>query len=372
MSTPPRPINFFNTYIDPSAEASVSGVLKTTFLSEGALVKKFEEELTATLSLPNPVALNSGTSALRLALVIANVGTGNEVILPAQTFVASGTAIVEQGAVPVFADIDYATGNISPASIEEKITPKTKAIIVVHWAGLPADIEEIAAIAKKHNLVVIEDAAHALGATYKKMPIGAISPLTCFSFQAIKHVTTGDGGAITTPDESFAREAKTKRWFGIDRANAKPSELGEREYDIPEVGFKYHLNDYSAALGLANLNNFPQRLAQRRLLAARYRNELGTVSGLTLFAAPEDRESAHWLFGFHAEKRSDFIRMMKESGIPTSVVHRGIDHNSLFGGTQAQLINQRRFDETQIHIPIHDAISDEDAEYIISTIKKGW
>lgn len=372
MNTLSKNISFFNTYIDPSAEESVTNVLRSTFLSEGKLVKEFETKLTEVIGMQNPIALNSGTSSLHLALVIAGVGPGDEVVLPAQTFVATATTIVQQGAVPVFADIDYVTGNISPASIEEKITKKTKAVVIVDWAGLPADLEEIAAIAHKHNLMVIEDAAHALGATYKHKPIGAISDLTCFSFQAIKHVTTGDGGAIAGVHENLAEEARVRRWFGIDRAHATPNELGERDYDITKVGFKYHLSDYGAALGLANLKSFPERLIQRRAIAALYRQKLAEVPGLTLFDAPIDRESAYWLFGFHVQKRGDFIRMMKEADIPTSVVHRGIDHNSLFGGTRQDLVNQRHFDETQINIPLHDAISEEDACYIIETIKKGW
>jgi len=371
MSNTYMKINFFNTFIDPSAKELVNEVLSTTFLSEGALVKKFEENLSQ-LGIQNPVALNSGTSALRLALALAHVGPGNEVIIPAQTFVGTGTAILEQGAKPVFADIDYATGNISPESIRAKITSKTKAIIPVHWGGLPVDLDEILSIAREHNLTVIEDAAHALGATYKNQIIGGISPLTCFSFQAIKHVTTGDGGAVATTDATVGERAKVLRWFGINRAHSHASELGEREYDITESGFKYHLNDYGAALGIANLKTFTERLTARRAIAALYRKGLANVPGITLFAAPKDREGSYWLFGFHVERRDDFIRALKTAGIPTSVVHRGVDHNSIFGGKDGSLINQRRFDETQIHIPIHDAIGQEEANYIISTIKKGW
>jgi len=366
-----KKISFFNTHIDPSARARVLKVLSSTILSEGALVKEFESDLQK-LGLPNPVALNSGTSALHLALVVAGVSHGDEVILPAQTFVATGTAIVQQGAIPVFADIDYATGNMSPDAFRKAITKKTKAVIVVHWAGMPVDLDEILEIAKQSRITVIEDAAHALGATYKGKPIGSISPLTCFSFQAIKHVTTGDGGAITSSDPKLAEQARTRRWFGIDRARATPSELGERDYDIPAVGYKYHLNDYGAALGLANLKTFTKRLAKRRMIAQTYREALADVPGITLWESPTDRESSYWLFGFHVERRLDFIRALKMEGIPTSIVHRGIDHNSLFGGIQKDLVNQRRFDETQIHIPIHDAIGKKEARIIINTIKKGW
>lgn len=365
-------INFFNTYIDSNAFDRVKSVLDSTFLSEGELVKEFEKQLAARLNLSNPVAVNSGTSALHLALVLAGVKQGDEVICPAQTFVATATVILQQGAVPIFADIDYETGNISPASIKEKISDKTKVIIVVDWGGNPCDLDEIKAIAEEHGLKIVEDAAHAFGASYKGRTIGTISDFTCFSFQAIKHLTTGDGGAVCMLAKDIVEEARALRWFGISRENSQPSILGEREYDITKLGFKYHLNDYAAALGLANLENFTERLARRRAIAARYRQALVGLSGVTLFRQDNDRENAYWLFGFHAERREDFIRVLKERGVPTSAVHLGIDHNTIFGGKKMNLINQRKFDQTQINIPLHDGLSDENVSHIINSIKAGW
>ncbi|WP_205499626.1 DegT/DnrJ/EryC1/StrS family aminotransferase [Rufibacter psychrotolerans] len=367
-----RDIPIFNTFIHPSAQSRVDSVLSSTFLSEGKLVKEFESKLNSDLGFVNPLALNSGTSALHLAVVLAGVKPGDEVICPAQTFVATALVICQEKAIPVFADIKYEDGNIDPKSIEEKVTSKTKAIIAVHWGGNPCDMDEIHAIAKRYNLVVIEDAAHAPGATYKSRPVGSISDFTCFSFQAIKHITTGDGGAICCKDDKVAMEALKRRWFGINRANSPLSILGERIYDITDVGYKYHLNDYGAALGLANLEGFKDRLAYRRKLVQIYRQELSQVSGLNLFKESNDRESAHWLFGFHVEKREEFILTLKSKGIAASVVHDGIDHNSLFGGTRQDLVNQLRFNETQIHIPIHDGMNEEDVEYIVNCIKQGW
>lgn len=365
-------IPIYNTFIHQNAFQNVEEVLSSTFLSEGTLVKKFESRLASEFGLGNPVALNSGTTALHLALVLAGIKEGDEVILPAQTFVATGLVILQQKAIPVFADIDYETGNISVASIEQKITARTKAIMVVHWGGYPCDMDEINAIAKKNNLVVIEDAAHALGATYKNKPIGAISDYTCFSFQAIKHLTTGDGGAIACTHNENAKQAIIKRWFGIDRNNAALSILGERQYNIEALGFKYHMNDYAAALGLANMDNFFDRLQRRLAYAKVYSEELENVPGIKLFKYNNDRQSAFWLFGFHVENREEFIRALKNNGITASVVHQRIDRNSVFGGLRNDLYNQARFDETQIHIPLHDGLNDEKVNYIISTIKKGW
>ncbi len=365
-------IPIFNTFINPDAFTEVAEVLQSTFISEGKLVKRFEEELEGTLQLKNCVTLNSGTTALHLALVLAGVGEGDEVIIPAQTFVATGLVVLQQKAKPIFADIDYKTGNISIESVRNKITSKTKAIIPVHWGGYPCDMDELNNLAKSHQITVVEDAAHAIGASYKNRSIGSISDFTCFSFQAIKHLTTGDGGAVCVKNEIKYNEAFTRRWFGIDRANAIPSILGERIYDIKDIGYKYHLNDYAAALGLANLRNFKERLQDRIKICNYYTSQLGNVSGISLFENKSDRQSAYWLFGFHVENRNQFIRSMSENGITASVVHLGIDHNSIFGGKDFTLENQRKFDETQIHIPIHDEVSIEKAQFIVEQIKKGW
>lgn len=367
-----HPIPIFHTYIHPSSKKLVNDALETTLLSEGSKTKEFERQLSVTLGIKNPVAVNSGTSALHLAVVLAGIGPGDEVICPAQTFVASALVIIQQGAKPVFADINYNTGNIEPESIKQKISEQTKAIIAVHWGGLPCDMDEIHAIAKEHNLIVIEDAAHAPGATYRGRHIGSISDFTCFSFQAIKHVTTGDGGAIACGNSNKANEAFTRRWFGIDRANATPSPLGERKYDISLLGYKYHLNDYSASLGLANLSNISERLLWLRKTAAFYRDQLRNVPGIRLWDCPNDRESAWWLFGMHVEERNKFIEAMGAQGITASVVHQGIDHNSIFGGLDESLVMQRKFDKSQIHIPLHSGINEEEINYITDSIKKGW
>ncbi|RZK09842.1 MAG: DegT/DnrJ/EryC1/StrS family aminotransferase, partial [Flavobacterium sp.] len=227
-------------------------------------------------------------------------------------------------------------------------------------------------IADKHNLIVIEDAAHALGARYKGKAIGSLSDFTCFSFQAIKHLTTGDGGAISCKDSKIFKEAVVRRWFGIDRDNASPSFLGERQYSIKDVGFKYHLNDYGAALGLANMEGFKERMATRIHYASMYRDGLKNIAGINLFSYKEELESAYWLFGFHVERREDFIRSLKEKGVTASVIHQRIDRNEVFGGVNHELTEQAKFDETQIHIPIHDALNLEKVNYIIEAIKKGW
>ena len=365
-------MDFFITHISKKAKENVNEVLNSTFVSAGKIAGQFEDALSGKLGLVNPVAVNSGTSALHLALDVAGVGLGDEVILPAQTFVATGLVILMQRATPVFADIQYETGNIDPASIRKKITEKTKAIIPVHWGGYSCDMNEITSIAEEYDIAVIEDAAHALGATYKGKPIGSISRFTAFSFQAIKHLTTGDGGALCCLDDNDYHNAVKKRWFGIDRVNSKPSILGEREYDIDAVGYKYHMNNLAAAVGLGNLDDFPSNLKRRREIASRYRDELKNVPGLKLLDYKNDRESAYWLFTVLVERRLDFIKKLKEQGVSASVVHLRIDRNSVFGGITPDLPNQERFNEDQVAIPVHSGLSNDDVKQIINCIKRGW
>lgn len=365
-------IPIFNTFISPHAGEYVQKVLTSTFLSEGQLVSSFEDELSKQLNISNPVAVNSGTSALHLALVLAGVKPGDEVILPAQTFIATGLAIKYCGAIPVFADIDYMSGNISAGSIRSKLSARTSAIIVVHWAGMPCDMKEILHIGKEHSLPIIEDAAHALGASYNSKAIGTLSDFTCFSFQAIKHLTTGDGGAIACKKEEDFLRAKKMRWFGIDRSASPMSFLGERTYNATEIGYKYHLNDYSAALGIANLEGFKARLKKLANIAQYYSTELSNVPGIKLWSRPSNRISANWLYGLHVENRDDFIRAMKSRNITSSVIHQRIDRNQILGGIQENLPSQEKFEKTQVHIPIHDAVSDSELVHIIASIKIGW
>jgi perosamine synthetase len=365
-------MELFTTKISEKSKILANQVLDSTFVSSGKMADMFENMLSSELSLKMPVSVNSGTSALHLALDVAGVGPGDEVILPAQTFIATGFVILMLGAKPVFADIQLETGNIDPVSIRDKITEKTKAIIPVHWGGYPCDLDEINLIAKEFNLIVIEDAAHALGATYKSKPIGSISNFTCFSFQAIKHITSGDGGAICCLDEIDHYKLKRRRWFDIDRENSKPDILGERVYDAKNIGYKYHMNDLAAAVAIGNLEDFSAIQNRLNFISDFYIRELKNISGLTLLNYRKDRQSANWLFTIKIKDRVNFITALKEKNIPSSVVHLRIDKNSVFGGINEELLNQKIFDEEQVSIPIHANLTDEDINKVVNVIKKGW
>ena len=365
-------MNFFDSFISPEAVELVTETLRSGFVSEGCRVKEFEAAMANELGLRNGVAVNSGTAALHLGLAVAGVGPGDEVLLPAQTFVASGLSILMQGAKPVFVDIDYKTGNIDPNELMGRATERTRAVMPVHWAGLPCEMEAILQTAREQGWTVIEDAAHALGAEYRARPVGTLSPFTAFSFQAIKHLTTGDGGMLCCSQHEDYRRARAQRWFGIDRERSKPSVLGERQFDIEEVGFKYHMNDIAASIGLGNLKGFCGRLEQRRRLNRVYRDRLNGTAGVQLLESPDDRKSACWLFTALFESRNELIEKLVEHEVPVSVVHQGIDKNSVFGGIDDELTNQRRFDAHQLSLPLHPGMSEEAVLGICELINQGW
>jgi len=365
-------MEFYNTHISDNAIHHVSEVLKSTWLNEGVYVKEFEKKLASDFGLSNPLTFNSCTSALHLSLICAGVKADDEVILPAQTFIATGMAVLMIGAKPVFADIDPLTGNIDPAKIREKITDHTKAIIAVHWGGFPCKMAEIHAIAKEFNLEVIEDAAHAFGASINHIPIGAISKYTCFSFQAIKFITTGDGGLVCTTDLDVYNILKRRKWFGFGKDNAIRTEEGDRERTVSELGFKYHMNDVAASIGLGNLIDAKARLARRKYVAELYKSAFSDLDGITILEPDPLANHSYWLFTMLVKNRKDYIVSMKSKSIPVSVVDRRIDANPIFGEMALDLHGQEIFDENQISIPVHEALLDEDVDKIINSTRQGW
>ncbi len=354
-------MNFFDTFIHPQAKANVRSVLDIGFLSEGEWVESFEDEIEAQFGYKNCVALNSCTSALHLALILAGVKPGDEVILPAQTFKATGDVIIQCGAKPVFADIERDTGNIHTDRVFEKITEKTKAIICVSWGGTPCRLDNFF----NCGLAIIQDNAHALGSTYAGEPIANFGDFSCFSFQAIKALTTGDGGMLTCKNSHDYYRARKLRWFDIDRENDKIGFDGERMYNSHEVGYKYHMNNLAAAIGLGNLHGVKERQAKRTEIAYRYNEAFG-------YSTLERTGSSHWLYTQLVKERDNFIRMMRSKNIPVSVVHNGIDRNSIFGGIDRSLTNQRYWDEHHICLPCHSGLTDEDVQKVCDAVKGGW
>lgn len=368
-----RRIVMFYPYVADAAVERVTQILQSRWIGQGILVDDFEQALETRLKIPSVVALNASSSALRLALSLIGVKPEDDVITTPMTCTLTNHPILEQFAHPVFADIQYDSGNIDPLDVEARITPRTKAILCTHWGGTPCDLQALHAIAEQHNLVVIEDASEALGATYQGQSIGAISRFTAFSFQAIQSVTTGEGGALATIMPEDGERARTQRWYGIDRKARTSNELGYYDFDITEVGFGYHMTNIAAALGLENLQHLPDLLAHHRRVADRYRQALEDVPGITLLKAYDDRESSHHFFTIHVEdRRADFFRRLKEHGIEVSIVHYRNDAYTVFGGLRDDLPELERFCESYVALPTHERLTDEDIDYIVTTIQAGW
>ena len=356
-------MDFFDTVVTEDAKAIVRKCLDSGMLSEGKIVASFEDALEQVFGYKG-VAVNSGTSALHLALILACVNRGDEVILPAQTFVATGLAVLYCGAIPVFADIQM-NGNIDTIDVRRKITKKTKAIICVSWGGNPCDLLTLQVICRDYGLKLIQDNAQAFGATYLGNPISDYGDFSCFSFQAIKHLTTGDGGLLVCKSEEDYEKARRLRWFGIDRNLNLADETGERQYNLSELGYKYHMNDYSAALGLGNLHGVKGRLLARKRISEYY------DTYLQRYWISRNVGSSHWLYTIWVEKRDGFIKMMKSKNISVSVVHVGIDRNNIFRSV-ADLPVQRKWDEHHICLPCHSSLSVEDCQRIVEAVKGGW
>jgi len=362
-------MNFFETFISNEAIEMVNECMKCGRISAGKMAEKFEDNLVESLGISNPVTVNSGTSALHLALILAGVNPGDEVILPAQTFIATGLAILYAGATPVFCDINPHDGCIDVNDVRKKITKKTKSIMCVDWAGYPCDLNTLMHFGDKYGIKIIEDAAHSIGATYNNRPVGSIADYTCFSFQAIKHLTTGDGGAVCCLNPKDVITAKKLRWFDICREHSNTDILGERIYDAKEIGFKYHMNDLSACMGIGNLPYLNRNLQIVRETAKNYNNAFKNLSHIKLMDYKDDRLSSYWLYPVQVSDRERFMTHLKSKGIVTSVVHLGIDKNSIFGGKQENLLGQRFFDANQVHIPINYNLTNCDISNIIDTIQ---
>ena len=269
-------------FMDEAEAQAAAQAIRSGWIAQGPLVAQFEAGFAGRVGAAHAVAVNSCTAALHLALIGSGAGPGDEVILPSLTFIATANAVLHTGAVPVFADVDPQTYNVTAEAIEAVLTPRTKAILTVDQIGLSADHDPILALATRNGLAVVEDAAPAAGATYKGRPVGGLSPVTCFSFHPRKSISTGEGGMLVTDSEAMAARARVLRSHGAsvsDLARHRADTVLTEEY--AELGFNYRMTDIQAAIGLEQLKKLDTILAARRRLAARYRRLMTTVPGVT-------------------------------------------------------------------------------------------
>lgn len=282
--------------VDETDIAAVAAVLRGDWLTTGPKVAELEAAWAARVGAEEAVAVNSGTAALHAAAFAAGIGPGDEVIVTPLTFAASANCVLYQGGRPVFVDVQPDTLNLDPAAVEAAITPSTRAIVAVDYGGQPADLADLNALAGLHGLALIEDAAHALGATYQGRPVGAISGLTTFSTHPVKHVTTGEGGLVTTDDAALASKMRWFRNHGFTSDHRQRAEKGGWFYEMVALGYNYRLPDLNCALGLSQLAKLDGWLERRRSIAARYHAALVELPEVQPLAVRPDREPAWHIY----------------------------------------------------------------------------
>ncbi|MEH7384308.1 DegT/DnrJ/EryC1/StrS family aminotransferase [Bacillus sp. JJ1521] len=356
----------------------VIDTIHSNWLSKGPKTVEFEKRVTNYVDAKYGIGLNSCTAGLHLAQLAAGIGPGDEVITTPYTFVASANTIIHTGAKPVFVDIDPVTMNIDPKQIERKITSKTKAIIPVHFAGYPCDMDPIMEIAKKHNLVVIEDAAHAIYTKYKGKMVGSIGDFTCFSFYATKNLVTGEGGLVTTHNEEWADKIRVMSLHGMSKnAWNRYGDKGTWYYEVEYPGYKYNMTDIQAAFGIVQLDKLEGMQNKRDQIAQAYYSGLANIEGVTLPHHDEINRHAWHLFVIRVNEdlftidRAEFIEKLKEKGIGTSVhfipvpmhpyyKNLGYDINDYPNALQAY--------KGAISLPLYPKMSEQDVQQVIDAV----
>lgn len=387
MSTDIIPL--FKVFMSPSAGDEVKKILYSGFIGQGQQVELFETELKKFLNCPHLATTNNGTSALHLAIHLLKnpsvydecnywpgIEDGDEILTTALTCTASNFPILANNINLKWVDIDPTTLNMDLDDLERKITPKTKAIIVVHWGGYPNDLNRLKKIQENckklygYCPVIIEDGAHSFGSKYDGKFLGNHGNMVMYSFQAIKHITTIDGGILTLPDLEKEKRAKLLRWYGIDRNDNRKD--FRCEADIKEWGFKFHMNDVCATVGIENLKHADYIIEKHKDNAKYYDTNLKNISGINLLTRHPERESAFWIYSLLVDNRDSFMKYMKECNIIVSQVHERNDKHTCVKKYKTFLPTLDKTVEKIVSIPVGWWVSQENREYIVDCIKRGW
>ncbi|ANN27789.1 DegT/DnrJ/EryC1/StrS family aminotransferase [Vibrio vulnificus] len=341
-------------------------VLYSGYIAQGEEVENFEKALSNYIGNPYVVTVNSGSSALHIALILAGVKQGDEVISTPLTAEPTNTVISQTGAKIIWADIDPKTGNACPADVLSKVTENTKAIVVVDYAGIPVDVKAFQDIQNKTGVTVIQDSAHAFGASYDGSKLGNHFDFTIFSFQAIKHMTTIDGGLLCVNNKTRFEEAKLIRWFGLDKSISRDKNL------ITTQGYKYHMNDVNATVGLVQLQGIDDVIRKYIDNGKFYDRELQGIDGLDLLEIDSKSEPSYWLYTIKVRDRDAFIKKLHSHGIMASPLHKRNDLHPLLGKVNDSLPNLEEFSKTWVHIPCGWWVDEASRQKIVSVIKGGW
>jgi dTDP-4-amino-4,6-dideoxygalactose transaminase len=380
-TAPKRSIPFHKASIGEEEIAAVVATLRSGWLTMGPKTREFEEAFAAEIGAEHAVAVNSCTAALHLGLDALDLRPGDEVITSTLTFTATGATAVHAGLTPVLADVCADTLNLDPADVARKITPRTKVIVPVHFAGHPAAMDEIAALAERHGLIVLEDAAHALPAVYRGRKVGTLSPLTAFSFYATKNITTGEGGMLTTDDEALANTLRVRRLHGMSKdAWKRYSAQGAWRYEVLYPGFKYNTTDLNAALGLVQLRRMVAMRDARAGTARRYDELLRDVPGIERPHLRDDVEHAWHLYVVRIDPeaagitRDEMIERLREEGVGTSVhfipLHLHPYYRDTYGLRAEDFPVATRAADQILSLPLFPDMRPSDVEYVAEALAR--
>lgn len=357
---------------------AVVDTLKSDFLTTGPKIQEFERKVAEYTGAKYGVAVANGTAALHIACMAAGIGPGDEVITTPITFVASANCVLYCGAAPVFADIDPKTYNIDPADIERKITERTKAVIAVHFSGQPCDMDRIHRIAEKHNLIVIEDGAHALGADYKGRKIGSISDMTTFSFHPVKHITTAEGGMVMTNSKELYDKLVLFRTHGITRNFELMSRNdGSWYYEQIDLGYNYRITDVQCALGISQMNRLDEFVRRRRELVRRYNEAFATCDEIiTPYQLEGCNNSYHlYVIQLKTQDRAKVFDALREAGIGVNVHYIPVCTQPYYvnyyrenGMEQPECRNALEYYSRAISLPLYPELTNSEQDYVIDTL----
>jgi perosamine synthetase len=360
--------------------AAVVEVLRSDWLTTGPKVAEFEEAFAQKVGARHAVSFSSGTAALHAAAFAADLNSGDEAITTPLTFAATANCVLYQGATPVFADVEPASLNLDPEQVERRITSRAKAILPVDFAGHPAELDSFLGLADKHGLVVIEDAAHALGAEYRQHRVGSVSHMTVFSFHPVKHLTTGEGGMVTTENAKFTERLRRFRNHGISSDARQRQSQGQWHYEMVLLGYNYRLTDISCALGLQQLPRLDANLARRRAIAKQYNDAFRGLIGVRAPAVLDEVNPAWHLYpirveaGTHAAGRGEFFRALRAENIGVNVhyipVHLHPYYRERFGFHGGEFPVAEQAYEQLISLPMFHSMDDQDVNDVIRGVTK--
>ena len=374
----PKILPYGRQSIDEDDIAAVVEVLRSDWLTTGPKVDEFEHAIGDFTGAQYAVAVSSGTAALHAAMYAIGIGPGDEVILPPMTFAATANAVIYQGGTPVFVDVQPETLLIDPELIAAKITSRTKAIIAVDYAGQPCDYDELRAIADKHNLILVADACHSLGATYKGRKVGMLADLSCFSFHPVKPITTAEGGMIVTDNEEFARRMRIFRNHGITSDHRQRAERGSWFYEMVDLGYNYRLSDVHSALGISQLRKLPKWLARRQEIAQQYDEAFETLAPIRPLVRRDDRTHAYHLYVVAldqketASNRQSVFSALREQGIGVNVHYIPVimhpyyrtHNNTVNGGFTITEVSYGSI----VSLPIYPSLTDNEVQNIVHAV----